>query len=66
MTQYRTALTLFAAAAVVAFILAAIITLNRVDTRQAINVAPPGTTGLAHPHPPLDKAPGVPLETPTR
>ena len=65
MTQYRTALTLFAAAAVVAFILAAIITLNRVDTRQASNVAPPGT-GLAHPHPPLDKAPGVPLETPTR
>jgi len=47
-----------------AIIVAAITTLNRVDTRQASNVSPPGTTGLARPHPPLDKAPGVPLPTP--
>ena len=66
MTRYRTALTLFAAAAVVAFIFAAITTLNRVETRQASNEAPPGTIGLAHPHPPVDKSPGVPLQTPTR
>lgn len=64
MTNYRTSLALFAAAAVVAFIFAAITTLNRVDTRQASNGPPPGTIGLAHPHPPLEKAPGVPLRIP--
>jgi len=62
--NYRTSLALFAAAAVVAFIFAAITTLNRVDTRQANNDQPPGTTGLAHPHPPLDRAPGVPVAPP--
>jgi hypothetical protein len=66
MTNYRTSLALFAAAAVVAFIIAAIITVNRVDTRQASNGAPPGTIGSAQPHPPLDKAPRVPLRTPTQ
>ena len=55
MTNYRNSLALFAAAAVVAFIFAAITTLNRVDTRQAGNGPPPGTIGLAHPHPPLEK-----------
>jgi hypothetical protein len=64
MTNYRNSLALFAAAAVVAFIFAAITTLNRVDTRQAGNGPPPGTIGLAHPHPPLEKAPGVPLRIP--
>jgi len=62
--NYRTSLALFAAAAVVAFIFAAITTLNRVDTRQANNDQPPGTTGLANPHPPLDRAPGVPVAPP--
>jgi hypothetical protein len=66
MTNHRTSLALFAAAAIVAIVLAAVTTLNRVDTRQASNDVPPGTTGLARPHPPLDKAPGVPLRTPTR
>ncbi len=64
MINHRTSLALFAVAFVVAIIVAAITTLNRVDTRQASNVSPPGTTGLARPHPPLDKAPGVPLPTP--
>jgi hypothetical protein len=64
MTNYRTALALFAAAVAVAFIVAAITTVDSVDTRQASNTPPPGTTGLAHPHPPLDRAPGVPLQTP--
>ena len=60
----RTSLALFAAAAVVAFVFAAITTLNRVDTRQASNVSPPGTTGLARPHPPLDAPRHHPPETP--
>jgi hypothetical protein len=64
MTNYRTSLVLFAAAAVVAFIIAAIITVNHVDTRQASNGAAPGTIGLAHPHQPLDRAPGVPIQSP--
>jgi hypothetical protein len=53
---------LFAVA--VAFILAAIIALNHVDTRQASNASPPGTVGLAQPHPPLDIAPGMPVPPP--
>ena len=62
----RTSLALFAAVAVVAFIFAAILTLNRVNTREASNGPPPGTTGLARPHAPLDKAPGVPVRAPTQ
>lgn len=67
MANFRAALALFAVAAVVAFALAAFTTLNRVDTRQANNTSPPGTIGLAHPHPPVDRAPGEPVQTgPTR
>ena len=44
-----------------AILLATVTTLERVDTRTASNEAPPGTTGLARPHPPLDRAPGQPL-----
>ena len=62
MTKYRTSLALFAVAAIVAFVLAAITTLNRIDTRQASN----GTVGLAHPHAPLDRAPGDPPRMPTQ
>jgi hypothetical protein len=31
------------------------------DTRQVSNDVAPGTTGLARPHPPLDRAPGQPV-----
>ena len=57
----RTALVLFAVATALAVLLAIVTTLERVDTRTASNEAPPGTTGLARPHPPLDRAPGQPL-----
>lgn len=64
MTNYRTSVALFAVAVVIAFIVAAVTTLNRVDKPQANNTSsPPGTIGLAHPHPPLDKAPGEPVQT---
>jgi hypothetical protein len=46
----------------IAFIVAAS-TLNRIDRRQANHTSPPGTIGLAHPHLPLDKAPGEPVQT---
>jgi hypothetical protein len=36
------------------------LTLKAVDTRNANVDARPGTTGLAKPHPPLDRAPGEP------
>ena len=39
-------------------VVAAITTLEGVETRQASNVAQPGTIGLAKPHPPLDRAAG--------
>ena len=36
---------------------------ERLDTRTASNDAPPGTVGLARPHPPLDRAAGEPIQT---
>jgi len=51
---------IFAIILAAGMIVAAITTLEGVDTRHASNDAPPGTTGLARPHPPLDRAPGEP------
>ena len=55
----RTAVAIFAVALTVAVIAAFITTFEGVSTKQA--EAQPGTTGLAHPHPPLDIAPGEPV-----
>ena len=55
---HRTAVVLFAVAVVIAILAALVTTLERIDTRTASNETPPGTTGLAKPHPPLDRAPG--------
>ena len=60
--SYRTAVMLFAAAAAIAIVAAFVTTLERVDTRLvANNQTPSGTTGLAKPHPPLDRSPGQPM-----
>ena len=64
MNSHRTALILFAFALAIAFVAATITTLDNVNTRLASTESVPGTIGLAKPHPPLDRAPGVPLETP--
>jgi hypothetical protein len=48
---HRTVLAIFVTAMVIAVIAAT--TLNNVDTRSANFEAPPGTIGLARPHPPL-------------
>jgi hypothetical protein len=61
MNKHRTALILFAIAFGVVVAVASVTTLERVNTHQASNDAPPGTTGLAKPHPRLDRAPGEPL-----
>jgi hypothetical protein len=58
---HRTAVILFAVAMIIAILAAFVTTLERVDTRTANNETPPGTTGLAKPHPPLEGAPGRPL-----
>jgi hypothetical protein len=58
---YRIAMTIFTAVLTVVMMAAFITTIEGVDTRQASNVAQPGTIGLAHPHPPLDRAPGEPI-----
>ena len=58
---YPTAFVLFAAAVVLAVLAAFLTTFERVGTRIAHNETPPGTTGLAKPHPPLDRAPGQPV-----
>ena len=52
---------LFAVAVIIAVLAAFVITLERVDTRTVSNETPPGTTGLAKPRPPLDRAPGQPV-----
>jgi len=62
MSNYHTAFALFAAAVTVAIVAAFVTTLERVDTRLvANNQTPSGTTGLAKPHPPLDRSPGQPV-----
>jgi hypothetical protein len=53
---------IFAIVVAVAIIAALAATIHRVDTRQISSDLPPGTIGLAHPHPPLDKAPGEPVK----
>jgi hypothetical protein len=58
--SHRTAIILFAVAVIIA-IVAAFTTLEWADTRTANNETPPGTTGLAKPHPPLDRSPGQPV-----
>jgi hypothetical protein len=57
----RTTLAVLAAVLAVVLIVAFVMTLQRVDTGSVANETPPGTTGLARPHPPLDRAPGEPL-----
>lgn len=53
---------LFGAAVIIIAILAVTVTtLEQADTRSAQNQTPPGTTGLAKSHPPLDRAPGQPV-----
>ena len=59
--SHRTAVILFAVAMIIAILAAFVTTLERVDTRTASNETPPGTTGLAKPHPLLDRAPGQPV-----
>ena len=55
MNTHRTVLAIFIAL-VIAVIAAFLTTLYNVDTRSASVEAPPGTIGLARPHPPLPPA----------
>jgi hypothetical protein len=48
-------------AVTIAILATFVTTLERIDTRTANNETPPGATGLAKPHPPLDRAPGQPV-----
>ena len=59
MNKHRTALILFAVALGMVVVVASLTTLEQVNTRS--NDAAPGTTGLAKPHPQLDRAPGDPI-----
>jgi hypothetical protein len=57
MNKHRAALILFAVALGVVVAVASVTTLEQVVS----NDAAPGTTGLAKPHPQLDRAPGEPI-----
>jgi hypothetical protein len=59
--SHRTAVILFAVAMTIAILAAFVTTIERLDTKTAKNDTPPGTTGLAKPRPPLDRAPGQPV-----
>jgi hypothetical protein len=52
---------IFAGIVAIAIIAAFAATIHGIDTRQTNNDLPPGTIGLARPHPPLDKAPQEPV-----
>jgi hypothetical protein len=58
----RITLTIFAVIVAAAIVAAFATTIHRVDTRETSSDLPPGTIGLAHPHPPLDKSPGIPVK----
>ena len=59
-SRHRTHVTLVTVGAIVAVTVVLILaaTIHGVDTGQLSNEHPPGTIGLARPHPPLDRAPG--------
>ena len=61
MNKHRTALILFAVALSVVVVVASVTTLEHVNTHKVSNDGTPGTTGLANPHPPLDRGPGEPI-----
>jgi hypothetical protein len=61
MNKHRTALILFAVALSVVVVVASVTTLEHVNTHKVSNDATPGTTGLANPHPPLDRGPSEPI-----
>jgi hypothetical protein len=56
--EHRTAVILFGVALAITILIASVTTLERTETRIASNGSPAGTTGLARPHHPLDRAPG--------
>jgi hypothetical protein len=59
--NHRTPIVLFAIAVTMAILAAFVTTFEQIDKRTANNETPPGTTGLAKPRPPLDRAPGQPV-----
>jgi uncharacterized iron-regulated membrane protein len=52
---------IFAGIVAIAIMAAFAATIHGIDTRQAHDDFPPGTIGLARPHPPLDKGPAEPV-----
>ena len=58
---HRIRIVLIAIAVTIAILVTFVTTPERIDTRTANNETPPGTTGLAKPRPPLDRAPGQPV-----
>jgi hypothetical protein len=52
---------MFGTVLLLAILAGAVMIFERADTRTMSNGTPPGTTGLAKPHPPLDRAPGQPV-----
>ena len=59
--SHRIAIVLFAVAVMIAIVVAFVTPPEQADTGAANNETPPATTGLAKPHPPLDRSPGQPV-----
>ena len=58
MNEHRRAVILFGLAVAIVIAVASVTTLDRATIHKVSNEAPAGTTGLARPHHPLDRAPG--------
>ena len=56
MNEHRRAVILFGLAVAIVIAIASVTTLDRATTHKVSNEAPAGTTGLARPHQPLDRA----------
>jgi len=59
--SHRIAVVLFAAAVIIAIVVAFVTPPEQAGTGTANNETPPATTGLAKPHPPLDRSAGQPV-----
>ena len=61
MNEHRKAVVLFAVALAFAIVIASVTTERVTTYKVSSDDTPPGTTGLAKPHQPLDRAPGEPI-----
>jgi hypothetical protein len=58
---HSTPVVMFGTILLLTILAGAVMTFEQADPLTTSDGTPPGTTGLAKPHPPLDRAPGQPV-----